>query len=265
VVLVLIAQFLRYILKPLYSTKYSYLLEILPAGLSISFYYFLNEIFASSFHNISLFGEMDYLEFLIIGESLIALPIYFLEGTFRKTKQSIAEGVWDSLSHLSINPIKALINLMINSLPRELFRIFMLVGLSYFIFEFSFNPLLFLVALLVIIILSPVFFSLGLFCSLALLKNKKCSGVVIGSLRLLALLGGSLCPISFLPSSLFQVLLVLPYSRLIYESTLYITQNNISNFSYVILFLPYSALIPLSIILFKNQARFKDSNSMILK
>jgi ABC-type polysaccharide/polyol phosphate export permease len=265
VVLRLIIQLFKLNFKTEYISRFSYLFEILAAGMSLTIYHFTSEAFNSSVNDSLSLYEMNYFEFIVVGEVLLALPLFFLEGTFRKVKQSLVEGVWETMSYLNIDSVKAVFYLVLSAVPKEIFKISIVVGLSYLFFDFNVSPLFFLISFIVIILISPIFFSLGLLFSLILLRYGRGQSLIGYFLTVMSIGAGSFFPISVLPQVVRDIFLFFPYTRALESSRIYIAQSDLYDLSYTIMFIPWFILFPLSIFIFKKYTKFKDTNSIVVR
>jgi ABC-type polysaccharide/polyol phosphate export permease len=221
--------------------------------------------FNSSVNDSLSFYDMNYFEFIVVGEVLLSLPLFFLEGTFRKVKQSLVEGVWETMSYLNIDSVKAVFYLVLSAVPKELFKISIVISLSYLFFDFSVDPLKFFISFMIILLISPIFFSLGLLFSLILLRFGRGQSMIGYFLTVMSIGAGSFFPISVLPTALRQIFMYFPYTSALESSRLYMAQSRVLEITYAYKFMPWFVLFPISVLIFKKYTKFKDTNSIVVR
>lgn len=241
------------------------ILEFIAISLSLGIYHFTSLAFESSVDSSLAIYGVNYFEFIVMGEIVLALPLFFLEGAYRKVKQSLMDGVWDTLNYLNINRLKSILFLILTALPKELVRIFVTVLFSYLFFDFNLSLKFVGVILCYVILTLPIFFGLGLiFCSL-LLKTGRGQAAIGYFLTLMSIGAGGFFPLSVLPEKFVSFLYFFPYTLVLEESRLYLAKGEVTAISGFFSVFWWGLLLPVGFGFFIKIARNQTSESIILK
>lgn len=263
----LITHFFRLTLRNEYFSKLGILIDIISVNITLLIYYYTSKTFGHAAASSLAPYKTNFFEFIVFGEILLTLPLFFLEGTFRKVKQAMVEGVWQTFSLLPIPPVKAVVFLCFSALPKELLRIGMLLLCSFIFFDLKIDLKFFVLVSFATLITIPIFFSLGLLLSGALIKLGRGQALLGYVITLLSVSAGAFFPIAVLPDFIVMLSKYSPYTVLLETSRLYYADAQIEVLYHYLWLLPWLALIPVNMILFTKIVRWKgkDLDSVIVR
>ena len=264
-ILSLIAHILKLNSRDEFISKINIVLELIAIFISLLIYYFTSKTFSGSIDSSLAIYKVNYFDFILIGEVLLALPLFFLEGTYRKVRESLMNGVYDTFNYLGISSLKSIFFLVSSALPKVLFRISLTLVFAYLFFGFSIPIGRILICFLIVIISLPLFFSFGLAFSAVLLKTGRGQALIGYFLTMMSIGAGGFFPLSVLPVSLVRVLEFFPYTTLLETLRLFLVDANYSRLSDLVPALLWFLLIPFILLGFKKVTRNQTSESIILK
>jgi ABC-type polysaccharide/polyol phosphate export permease len=248
-----------------YISFYSVLLELVAIILSLGIYHFTSLAFESSVDSSLAIYGVNYFEFIVMGEIVLALPLFFLEGAYRKVRQSLMDGVWDTLNYLDINRLKSILFLIFTAMPKEVIRIIVTLSFSYLFFDFNLSFYFIAIILFYVVLTLPIFFALGLvFCSI-LLKTGRGQAAIGYFLTLMSIGAGGFFPLSVLPEKFVHFLHFFPYTLVLEEARLYLAKGDLYEFSGLLLVFGWCFIIPIGFMTFTKIAKTQTSESIILK
>jgi ABC-type polysaccharide/polyol phosphate export permease len=248
-----------------YISIYSLILELVAIILSLGIYHFTSLAFESSVNSSLAIYGVNYFEFIVMGEIVLALPLFFLEGSYRKVKQSLMDGVWDTLNYLDINRLKSILFLLFTAIPKEIIRIIVTLGFSYAFFDFDLPLPHILIIFIYVALTLPIFFALGLFFCSILLKTGRGQAAIGYFLTLMSIGAGGFFPLSVLPEGFVKFLSFFPYTQVLEKSRLYIAQENIYDVSSFGIVFVWTFIVPVGFYCFIKIAKNQTSESIILK
>ena len=210
-------------IKSVLFYRFAYLFEIISILISLVIYYFTSKAFNSSVASGLTSYGVDYFSYIVLGEVLLAIPLYFLEGPYRNLKTAVIEGTWETMISLPKSPFKSLVYISTFDLPRVVLRCFITLALAVVFFGLRISPMEFIQISFFQILAIPFCFGFGLIaCSLFILSGRG-QAVIAYLTTLTAFLSGGFFPISVFPEWLREAsYLISPFTFLLENSRLII-------------------------------------------
>lgn len=246
----------NFIIKDFYisiSYKFQFLFQLLQIVFSILSVYFVGKMLSDTPESVANYGG-NYFKFALVG---LALNSYLRVGLVTITndiRQSMNLGTLEAVCVTPVNHLMLLLYSSVWQFIFETFRVICFFVVGIFIFKADFDGANLVGALLVMLIVIPIFMMLGIISSSLIILLKRGDPIYWIFSSLGSILAGMLFPVSVMPDWLQMISKCLPLTHALEAMRMLIlagkTLGQVKN-SVIALFIFFVALLPLTYLINK--------------
>lgn len=251
-------------IKYYYSSKLAVISQLFNEIIILTVFWYTAKAFVP---NIKVFGtsSIDYFTFIVIGETVLRIPSFFITVITRELKNATLNGTFESLLLFPQRPQMPFIISAISSSLIEFTRVCMVLVIAKYVFAIKLELFNCLLAFILQFFSLPIFIGLGLLSVSIFLFLGRGDGLIIKVVSIATILAGAYFPISVLPEAFGSTLKIISPFNLLLDSTRNIFSSGyqfeffIKNMTYLLIW--GGILFPLGYYLFGTGLKhYKDKN-----
>ena len=220
--------------------------------------------FAGSVNEFLTLYKTSYFSYIVLGEILLSLPLYYIDAPLRQVKYCMHTGVFQTFMSLPISKLRACFLMSHFGILRVLLRVVLTFIIASLFFGLKIPTAAFFSILIYIVTILPFCFGLGLIILTIFLITGRGQAALGYISTMIAFFSGALFPISVLPQWLTNyVLPYFPITRYLDGLRLLIAGGKMK-ISDPALFLLWGSVLMVSILMLKAAFSYRRKNGSLV-